>query len=472
MPRRVQDIVPGSHRSIRDIPVEHTERKHHLSKATHRTPLIEKVDDIHIHRETREAIPDLKDEVIPGRKVPTNKMLIEPAPTRRQKKGGGLRWFIVTLVIIVIVGGIGFVASIYFSRATFTIVPKSIAVDVNGTYVAQHVSAPASATSADGLTYETITVRRTASTTVPASDGPTISTKAQGKITIYNAFSTNPQQLIAGSRLANSSGRIYRLTGTVTVPGMDAATPGSVSATIIADEPGALFNISKTQAIDDLKFLGYKGTSKYDAFYARLASEISGGYEGKKKTVDPAVLASTSAALKANLAQELMTSAEEAVPGGYIMYDSMNTTTFTDAALTGNDPTKAEISVTGIFNGIIFKESKLASRLASSQAIASFGTFPYKTPGLDGLAMTIANANDFSAERKTPLLVKGVGNFKVVGIIPVEEIRTKLAGVPLTDTQEVLQQYGPVIQSGSGELVPPWSKVPNDPERIRVIVKE
>jgi hypothetical protein len=474
MPRRVQDIVPGNHRSIRDIPVEHIDKKPHLAKA-HRGPFLEKVEDVHIHKETLESVPKkaavLKEDK-GGHKIAVHKSFVEEDAPARRKKGNGMKWFLLSLGILIIVAGIGFIASTYFSRATFTIVPKTISVEVNGTYVAQHASASASQiSSAEGLTYETVTVRRVASTTVPATEGPTISTKAQGKLIIYNAYSVTPQQLIAGSRLSNSSGRIYRLTGTITVPAMEGNTPGTIAANVIADEPGAVYNISRSASVDDFRFLGYKGTPRYEGFYARLSTEISGGYEGKKKTVDPAVLASTTAAIKAALVSDLASHAKEAVPEGYIMYDSMNTTSYSDPAIGGTDPTKAEVSITGVFNGIIFKKTKLATRLAGSQAVNAFGKFSYETPGLEDLDLVIANAKDFSAERKTPLFVKGSGNFKVVGVIPVDEIRSKLAGVPLAHTQEILQEYGPVIQSGSGELVPPWSKVPSDPKRILVVVK-
>ncbi|MES2216352.1 MAG: hypothetical protein V4481_03580 [Patescibacteria group bacterium] len=468
MPRRVQDIVPGNQRSIRDIPVEHEREDRRVSTAhPQKVPHLKKVSDLKV---TKSSAREEKEE---GTKATTHKALIEPpAPPARRKKASSGKWVLLTFVIIVVVAGIGFVASTYFSRATFTITPKTIPVSVNGTYVAQHADSAAAQASADTLIYETITVRSVATSTVAASDGPTISTKAQGKVTIYNVYGQDSQQLIAGSRLSNSSGKVYRLTGTVTVPGGTANNPGTIQATVVADQTGQIYNIAKGEKIEDLQFLGYKGTPRYDAFYARLASDISGGYEGKKKTVSPAALASTSAALKAKLSLALEDQVKGAVPEGYIMYDSMNTTSYSEPAIGGTDPTKAEISVSGIFNGIIFKKDRLASRLAGAQSISSFGKFAYETPGLEKLTVSIANPKDFDAVKKTPLLVKANGSFEVRGIIPADEIKAKLAGIPLAHTQEILQSYGPVIQSASGELIPPWAKVPSDPDRINVVVKE
>jgi hypothetical protein len=43
----------------------------------------------------------------------------------------------------------------------------------------------------------------------------------------------------------------------------------------------------------------------------------------------------------------------------------------------------------------------------------------------------------------------------------------------LADTQAILKPYyGSVIESGSGELVPSWSKVPSDLSRITVNVEK
>jgi hypothetical protein len=473
MPRRVQDIVPGGHRSIREVPIEHATEKKRTSTAKGR-------GISHIKKLTKEDEAEIahlaKADTKAEPKKKAAEALIEPPPpppsmhVRPKARKGNFRWMLVTFGIILVVAAVGFVASTYFSRATFTIVPKSVPVAVNGTIVAQHA---ASATAGDGLIYETITVRSTATTTVPASDGPSVSTKAQGRVTIYNAYSESSQQLIAGTRIANSSGKVYRLTGSVVVPGYsENRTPGSVVATVVADQPGQLYNINKGEATDDFKFLGYQGTPRYDSFYARLASDITGGYEGKKKTVAESTIASSTATLKALLTASLTTQAEQAIPEGYIMFDSMYTVSFSEPNVGGDDPTKAEISLAGTFNGIIFKKDKLASRLAGNQAVSSFGKFDFDTPGMESLTMTIANPKDFSPERKTSLLIRGNGNFKIRGIIPVTEIKDKLAGVPLAYTQEILQDYAPIIQSGAGELVPPWAKVPSDPSRITITVKE
>ena len=119
-----------------------------------------------------------------------------PVPARRPRKRRKAPWIFAGLGVVVLVAVVGFVASTYFSHATFTIVPRSIPVNVNSTYIAQGTPATGA------LSYDLVPVQGTASSTVVAVDGPAVSTKAQGKVTLYNAYSAQAQRLIAGTRIA------------------------------------------------------------------------------------------------------------------------------------------------------------------------------------------------------------------------------------------------------------------------------
>ena len=47
--------------------------------------------------------------------------------------------------------------------------------------------------------------------------------------------------------------------------------------------------------MSDFSIVAYKGTPRYTTMYARIAGDITGGFVGKKKTVNPGTLASTTA---------------------------------------------------------------------------------------------------------------------------------------------------------------------------------
>jgi hypothetical protein len=460
MPRRVQDILPADRRSIRNVPLDEAPKP--KTKANKRSKTREENED---------GSAEL-DREIPVHKVrePMRHMPVTPPtpPTKRKGKRG--KWFVITLSIIVLIGIAGYVASTYYSRATFTITPKVIPVSVNGTYVAQ------STPGANVLNYELVTVKGAASTTVPAIDGAQTNTKATGKITVYNAYSAQTLRLIAGTRFSDDSGRIYRLTNSIVIPGYTKPAtniiPGSIVTTIVADEAGQSYNISKTDAISDFKVVAYKGGDKYDSVYGRLASDVSGGFTGVKKVVNPTAVASSSDVLKANLTRSLLAQAKAAIPDGYIMYDNGYKTVFTSPSIDNANVGKATVAIQGTLYGILFKKVDISKTFAGAPSVASFGNFGYNALGLDTIQVSVTNLKDFSPEKRGTVIIHAKGNMKLVGTIPVDEIKHKLAGIPLGSTENVFKSYSPVIENGSGELVPPWAKIPNDLERITVTVAE
>ena len=435
MAKRIQDIVPGDRRSIRDIPVER--------------PAAVRVTRI----------------------APVKRMSVTPPGMHRRRKMDA-KWPLVIVGVVILVAGVAYVGSFYFSRATFTIVAKTIPIGVKSTYVAE------SKASTDSLTYELVTVHASASTTVPAVDGPQTSSKAQGRVTLYNAGNPQSQRLIAGTRLSDDSGHIYRLTASVAIPGYTksastgAIIPGAMVTSVIADQPGDSYNISRSTVPGNLTIPAYKGSPKYDTVYARLASDITGGFIGAKKTLSATVTASTTAALTTQLTSTLTEQALASIPAGYVMFKNGYVSNFSALSIGAAGAGQALAGIQGTLNAIIFKKSTLISKLAGEQAVASFGSFGYTTPGFESILFSISNPKDFSPEKKTSLIFQLKGDMTLVGTIPVEEIRRKLAGASLAETQNILKPYGPVIKTGSGELIPPWSKVPKNINHISIIVKE
>ena len=97
--------------------------------------------------------------------------------------------------------------------------------------------------------------------------------KARGRITILNKYSSSEQSLIATTRVLSKEGKLFRLTDSVVVPGMDGENPGKVEVGVVADQPGADFNIdSSTFTIE-----GFKGGPKYEKFEVFSENSMTGG---------------------------------------------------------------------------------------------------------------------------------------------------------------------------------------------------
>jgi len=145
----------------------------------------------------------------------------------------------------------------------------------------------------DELKYEVVTASEETKRSIPAIEGPLIQTKAKGTIVLYNiGTSSTPQKIIAGTRLSSSKGLTYRTTATVSIPAqkliLGRKVPGTVSVGIIAENAGVEYNISSSFATStpiEFRIIAYKGSNKYQLFYGRLKTDISGGFSGTKKII-------------------------------------------------------------------------------------------------------------------------------------------------------------------------------------------
>lgn len=459
MPRRVEDIIPSGRRSIREIPVESVK------------PLRE--ENIAARDETEQPSTARK---AGGREVPLKRLPIAPPLLHEKKLGRNSKGKKVTLAVfgvLIVFAGIAYTASTLFSRALFTIMPREVPVAVNGTFVVS------STPKAGSLVYEILTASAEASTTVPAIEGALIEQKARGTVTLYNAHRPTAWRLVAGTRLTDDGGTsVYRLTGSVSIPGYTKSSngtiiPGKLNTTVVADQAGQEYDIPFGKTTTDFTVIAYKGTDKYETVYAKLAKNITGGFVGRKKTIEPAVLASTTANLKAQLTARLRSEVEKLIPRGKMIYDDAYLTYFGDTTIGGDETNKAVVSVKGTMNGIVFDRAELVKKLAGVMAVDTFGEYAYDAPGLELLDFSISNPKDFSPEKKNALVIQLKGDMKLAGAVPVNELKAKFAGLSLSETEEILRAYAPALdlEQSFGQVVPPWSKVPKDPGRIEIFVK-
>ena len=128
------------------------------------------------------------------------------------------------------------------------------------------------------LTYEIMTIEKTDSKKIVAAGREEIEEKASGKIVIFNDFNTSSQRLIKNTRFETPEGLIYRINRSIVVPGQKTEdgekVPGSIEVTVYADEAGDKFNISLT----DFTVPGFKGSPRFEKFYARSKTPMAGGF--------------------------------------------------------------------------------------------------------------------------------------------------------------------------------------------------
>lgn len=161
-------------------------------------------------------------------------------------------------------------------------------------------------------------------TTTKVSSFKTVTTKASGKVTFYNEFSTSAQKLNVETKIKTASGLVYKTRAAVTVPGYKKSgtkiIPGTVQVSVDAEKAGSNYNVASGQK---LTIGAYAGTTRGQKLYAK-SNGITGGSSEKQpvfsdkveKTAEEVALQ----AADANFVQTLRGVQDE--PGIIIVYSS------------------------------------------------------------------------------------------------------------------------------------------------------
>jgi hypothetical protein len=181
----------------------------------------------------------------------------------------------------------------------------------------------------------------------PASDTGSVERKATGKITIYNAYNTNTQALVANTRFEAPDGKIYRITAPVTVPAAktDGGTiiPQGVDAEVVADEPGAVYN---TGPVNKFTIPGFAGSPRFDGFYAVSTTPMTGGYVGETAIPTEADIVAARDAAKTELYDALRGALLLNIPEDIIVAGDMVELSVTDEVIDENVNEAGEFTVT------------------------------------------------------------------------------------------------------------------------------
>ncbi len=182
--------------------------------------------------------------------------------------------FLLTAVFLAALFTVGFFT---LSKAEITIWPKTDNLSFDTTFTVD-ANATTSNFSARVIAGQLFSKDKTLTQSFTASGEVMREEKAKGLITVYNAYSTSPQSLVASTRFVSSDGKVFRSNNKVTVPGGTYSggklVPGEVSVEVTADQTGPAYNIGPTT----FSIPGFAGTDKYTKFYAKSLVAFTGGF--------------------------------------------------------------------------------------------------------------------------------------------------------------------------------------------------
>lgn len=369
-------------------------------------------------------------------------------------------WFVSIISVAVLV----FLISSIFSTANIKITPKEEKIVLENTYnISKDVKEGV-------LSYEIMTIKKDLSKELATDGEENVERKSVGKAFIYNNDSTSKQRLINNTRLETSDGLIYRITQSVDVPGYKVVggtkTPGSVEVEIIADMPGEKYNMKLTDFKGDFKIPGFKGSTKYNTFYARLSADTTGGFIGKVKKVSEDKIKLGREDLKNNLKTELIKEIYSQKPDQYYFFKDNYYIQYSELLDTvDNDVYK--INESADIYVVIFNKANLANFIAKEK-IKDFIDSKVDILWGDNISSNISG-NTEKPWNENNLKIKITGKASVVWQYDSGVILNKIKGQNKKILSQIIEENKDSISEIQATIRPQWkSAFPENIKKIKV----
>jgi hypothetical protein len=394
-----------------------------------------------------DAAPDLGEDDRPARRFPKKTV-----------------WTIVGIIVVVALGA--YVVSVFFDHADITINFKQTPWSYQDNFTANK-SAVGIDPSNNTIPAQVFTSTKNVTESFPGSSVQQVSQKAQGMITIYNAYSAASQELVATTRFLTPDGKIFRITQNVTVPGETKVADGTlapsfITAPIIADQAGPDYNVGP---VAKLSVPGFAKDSALEAgFYGVITASTTGGFIGQRATPTAADITAAKASTTAMLAAALQSGFSGTYPNNFEIPNGATTTTVT--TLTVNTSTDANGNFT-VFGA------------ANLQAIG------FDQTALENYLLTLAQAQEASSTFKTITLnysdvtanfAAGQISFALSAQAQLEpafspaQFATSVEGQSIASARSTIAAL-PQLADGEISMWPSWlMSIPSDPSKIHVTV--
>lgn len=445
-----------------------------LAKASH----IEAIHPLFKKRKKGSSLSDIvrKDEIEPQEffeDIPAEKPEAKKSKNRRLEEAYEAsetekpsRWFLkpVSLVvwscIIVVLVGYFWIAS-NLARAEIFINFKETPWQYKGEVIAKSQINKISI-SENILPAEVFTQTKNAAELFPATGRANVKEKATGKIVVYNAYSSASQGLVVDTRFMTPDNKIFRLAKSITVPGAEIKegkiTPSSIEADVIADQPGIEYNLGP---VERLSIPGFKGGSKYQAFYGSLV-KTTGGFVGEKAvpTEKDITMAKekTSELLRAALKNEFLNKR----PKDFKIFDEAYVIKITKISVNKSVDEKGNFQITGEAGlvGVAFREG---DAMAYLKALASRD---YEKSDFKEIKI------DYSQIKAD--LGKGEVRFGIqagASLVPefsIDDFKDQIVGHKIEDVRSLVLSL-PGLDNARVSVWPVWlKKIPQDPAKITI----
>jgi len=363
--------------------------------------------------------------------------------------------------LIVILGALAFVA---LRPTSVSVVPRSQVVTFDQSAHFTAYPAPAIASSTLSFTVQTSDIEDSA--VVPTSGTERAADKAQGSITIFNAYSTESVKLIKTTRFATPDGLIFRVPADVVVPGKKGSTPGKITVTVFADEAGEKYNVSPAK----FTLPGLKSTAAmYTGVYATSEAAMTGGFSGDQPGVAPGALESAKAQVRTRLEAKAHQAALATAGESTTIFPELISMTYQSLPNTVEAGGGVRIHEKAHVEVPVFSAEPLAEAIAETAGANTEGAQFIFKPASDFAVQGAASSTQSLGETLTFSLS---GNGLIVWKVNTDALKAALAGRGSEAFQGIVNGFTG-IQEAHARIEPFWkSTFPAEASDIKVKIEE
>lgn len=296
---------------------------------------------------------------------------------------------------------------------------------------------------------------------------------ASGKIRIYNEFSSLEQGLIKNTRFETPDGKIYRIQKSITVPGAKIENgeqiPGSIEAIVYADEPGEKFNNELT----DFTVPGFKGSPRFDKFYARSVTLMEGGFKGTVSTISDDDIEAAKVKLTSELRKRLFARATSEKPDKFVLYDDGIFIKYDEVVVVGNrvGSDTVLLSRKAELYGVIFSRSALEAYIAGI-ILPGENTNSVNILNIEEFVFAINGKIDIDPNNVSEISFVLSGNPHVIWQVDEEKLKLLIQGIKRTEFNEIISGVSSISES-SYVLRPFWKRsFPLDVDDVKIMQSE
>lgn len=291
-----------------------------------------------------------------------------------------------------------------------------------------------SVTKGGNITIETISQKKNAQMVFPANGKKAVNKKASGKITVFNAYSSEAQKLVATTRFATPDGKVIRLAKDLVVPGAKIVdgqiSPSSVEVDVVADKAGPEYNIGP---IDKLTIPGFEGTPKFAGFYGKIEMALKGGFSGSMAYPTEADIKSAQGKIAQVLEEAINNQLTTQLPADFKTVEGASKFTMLKSEVDTevNDKGEFALAAEGEVTVVGFKEKDVLAFLKEEMRSKLGKDYDFKNHELNyGIAKV-----DFGSERLSLPI-----DFKTVAEKPIDvaDLRLKIAGKSETELKNII----------------------------------